>query len=114
MGTCSSVHKSNKPLVPSPRKQKAADGGGRQQQLVNMVATGLNLETSDLGSKREIFHSNTRKHSEQSAAASQHHLANAFQHSPGTPVLNLLQPVERNLLTSSKKPRNRSTYPSRK
>ncbi|KAJ6813665.1 uncharacterized protein M6B38_142585 [Iris pallida] len=31
----------------------------------------------------------------------------------GTPVLNLLQPVERNLLTSSKKPRNRSTYPSK-
>ncbi|KAJ6813662.1 uncharacterized protein M6B38_142570 [Iris pallida] len=55
MGTCSSVHKSNKPLVPSPRKQKAADGGGRQQQPVNMVATGLSLETSDLGSKREMF-----------------------------------------------------------
>ncbi|KAJ6827732.1 uncharacterized protein M6B38_366730 [Iris pallida] len=37
MGTCSSVHKSKKPLVPSPRKQKAADGGGSKQP-VKMVA----------------------------------------------------------------------------
>ncbi|KAJ6813664.1 uncharacterized protein M6B38_142580 [Iris pallida] len=55
IGTCSSVHKSKKPLVPSPRKQKAADGGGRQQQPVKMVANSLSLETSDLGSKREMF-----------------------------------------------------------
>ncbi|KAJ6827144.1 uncharacterized protein M6B38_367855 [Iris pallida] len=55
MGTCSSVHKSKKRLVPSPRKQKAADGGRRQQQPVKMVATGLSLETSDLGCKREMF-----------------------------------------------------------
>ncbi|KAJ6838493.1 uncharacterized protein M6B38_320260 [Iris pallida] len=55
MGTCSSFHKSKKPLVPSPIKQKAADGGGRQQQLVKLVATFLSLETSDLGSKREMF-----------------------------------------------------------
>lgn len=58
MGTCSSVHKSKMPLVPSPRKQKAVDGGGRehqQQQPVKMLATGLSLETSDLGSKGEMF-----------------------------------------------------------
>ncbi|KAJ6801628.1 uncharacterized protein M6B38_197080 [Iris pallida] len=55
MGTCSSVHKSKMPLVPSPRKQKAADGGGRQQQPVKMVATGLSLETSNLCSKRVMF-----------------------------------------------------------
>ncbi|KAJ6827036.1 uncharacterized protein M6B38_369195 [Iris pallida] len=55
MGTCFSVHKSKKPLVPLPRKQKAADGIGRQQQPLKMVATGLSLETLDLCSKPEMF-----------------------------------------------------------
>lgn len=58
MGTCSSVHKSKMPLVPSPRKQKAVGGcGGREQQPqpVKIVDTGLSLETTDLGSKGEMF-----------------------------------------------------------
>lgn len=54
MGNCSSIHKSKRPLVPSPRKEKNANGNGREKS-VKVVTNGFSSKTSEFDNKRETF-----------------------------------------------------------